>query len=221
MMKILVVEDDPIIGNATESWLSDSYSVIWRRDQASALVEIRTTQYDMVILDLGLPDGSGLEVLRVLKRERQDAGVLIMTAYGEIDRRVEGLDLGADDFLVKPIDFKELDARIRAVKRRKDGLTGAIIDHGSLQLDINANVLYRDGERVGLSQREVSILSILMQGRNRYFTKRMLEDRLYDAHAETAGNAVEVHISALRRKLGKDLIKTTRGLGYIIETSSR
>ena len=142
-----------------------------------------------------------------------------MTAYGDIDSRVKGLDLGADDYLVKPIDFKELEARMRAVKRRKDGLLSTEIEHGSVLLDLTGMTVSKNGLPVHLSKMEVSILAILMQGQNRYYSKSMLEERLYDSNSEFEGNAIEVHISSIRKKLGKSLIKTTRGLGYIIEKS--
>ena len=217
MNTILVVEDDRLIGNAVEQWLGKDNRVTWVQTLQAARSELSTGDFDIVILDLGLPDGHGLELLKFLKRSRNTAGVLIMTAYGESGNRIEGLDQGADDYLVKPIDFKELDARIRAVKRRKDGLHSSIIEHGNLTLDINASTVTLAGAPVHLSRKEFSILSVLLQGRNRYFSKTMLEERIYPVHTEFEGNAIEVHISSLRKKLGKSLIKTTRGLGYIIE----
>lgn len=217
MNTILVVEDDPLIGSAVEQWLGQNSKVTWVQSLSAAQSLLQSEEFDIVILDLGLPDGHGFELLSMIKRRRIEAGVLIMTAYGEVDHRVRGLDLGADDYLVKPIDFKELDARIRSVKRRKDGLLSAVIEVGELEYDINGKTVTRRGKPIHLSKMEVSILSILMQGRGRYYSKTMLEDRLYEGAARIEGNAIEVHISALRKKLGKSVIKTTRGLGYIIE----
>lgn len=216
MISILIVEDDPLIGEALKQWLSKDHPVVWAKTHTEARVQLDSSLFDIVVLDIGLPDGSGLDLLRHMKREKQEAGVLILTAYGEVEQRVTGLDLGADDYLAKPVDFKELDARIRAVRRRKDQLHSSILDHENLQLDINGMTLTRDGEVVALSKMEISILAILLQGRGRYFSKPQIEQKLYSLDAPTEGNAIEVHVSALRRKLGKDLIKTTRGLGYII-----
>lgn len=217
MNTILVVEDDALIGNALEQWLVQSNRVDWVRSVAEAETALLTGHYDMVILDLGLPDGHGFTLLKMMKRKKIDSGVLILTAYGEIDTRIEGLDYGADDYLVKPIDFKELDARIRSIKRRKDGHNAPVIEHHDIEFDINGQTVKKGGEPVALSKMEVSILSILLQGRGRYFSKLMLEERIYQDTSMVEGNSIEVHISALRRKLGKSLIKTTRGLGYIVE----
>ena len=217
MNTILVVEDDALIGNALEQWLKQSNRVDWVRTQREAELALTAKSYDAVILDLGLPDGHGFTLLKLMKRKKLSAGVLILTAYGEVDTRVEGLDYGADDYLVKPIDFKELDARLRSVMRRKDGHNSPVIEHGDLTYDINGKTVKLNGEQVSLSRMEVSILAILLQGRGRYYNKTMLEEHLYDDSSTVEGNSIEVHISALRKKLGRSLIKTTRGLGYIIE----
>lgn len=221
MLTILIVEDDKIVGQAAQRWLNKDNHVHWASTQAQALSVLDTSLIDIVILDLELPDGSGLDILAAIKRRKLESGVLIMTAYGDVDHRIRGLDMGADDYLVKPIDFKELDARIRAVKRRKDGISANIIEIGDIELDIIGKRASRNGEFVHLSHKENTILSILMQGKNRYFNKAMLEERLYGLGETTDGNAIEVHISSLRKKLGKTLIKTTRGLGYIIESNIR
>ncbi|MBX2885632.1 MAG: response regulator transcription factor [Granulosicoccus sp.] len=219
MNRLLLVEDDAIIGQAASLWLKESQQVDWVRTLSEAQSALKRNTYDLVLLDIGLPDGSGFDLLPFISRRKLDCGVIVMTAYGESDHRVRGLDGGADDYIVKPLDFKELDARIRAVLRRKQGVSSPIIDHGTLSLDTVGRVVNNNGKRVALSQMEVSILSILLTGRGRYYSRRMLEEKLYD-DPEQEGNAVEVHISALRKKLGKDLIKTTRGLGYIIEPLS-
>ncbi len=225
MLSILVVEDDPIIGSATQLWLSKDHACQWAKTLQEAILQVDVQaearqNFDMILLDLRLPDGTGFDFLQRLKRQKNNAGVIIMTAHGAVDERVRGLDLGADDYLVKPIDFKELDARIRAVKRRRDGINSNIIEHGDLQLDVNGKTLSQAGQAVHLSKREMAVLTILMQGRGRYFNKAMLEARLYDGEQEIESNSVEVHMSSLRKKLGKTLIKTTRGLGYIIEKSA-
>lgn len=217
MNSVLIVEDDALIGNAMEQWLIQSNRVEWVRSLAEAEAALLAKSYDMVVLDLGLPDGHGFTLLKMMKRKKMASGVLILTAYEEVDSRIAGLDHGADDYLVKPIDFKELDARLRSIMRRKEGHHSPVIEHHDLSFDIHGRTLHKDGEPVSLSNMEVSILSILLQGRGRYFSKSMLEERLYDDASSIEGNSVEVHISALRKKLGKSLIKTTRGLGYIIE----
>ena len=219
MISTLIVEDDYLIGHAVEQWLNKDQRVEWARSVADAKSALVNSTYEIILLDIGLPDGSGLDLLSFLKRKKIISGVIIMTAYGDIDSRVKGLDLGADDYLVKPIDFKELDARMRAVKRRKDGLSSTEIEHGTILLDLTGMTVSQNGIPVHLSKKEVSILAILMQGKNRYYSKSMLEERLYDSKSEFEGNAIEVHISSIRKKLGKSLIKTTRGLGYIIEKS--
>ena len=215
MISTLIIEDDYLIGHAVEQWLNKEHRVDWVRSATDAKNSLVDSSYEIILLDIGLPDGSGFDLLNFLKRKKNTAGVLIMTAYGDIDSRVKGLDLGADDYLVKPIDFKELDARIRAVKRRKDGLSSTQVEHGSILMDLTGMTVSQDGKPVHLSKKEVSILAILMQGQNRYYSKSMLEEKLYDSNTELEGNAIEVHISAIRKKLGKSLIKTTRGLGYI------
>lgn len=225
MLSILIVEDDPVIGHATQLWLAEDHACQWAQTLQSAMdiVDQQTQEkqhFDIILLDLRLPDGSGFDFLNRLKRQKNNAGIIIMTAHGEIDDRVKGLDLGADDYLVKPIDFKELGARIRAVKRRRDGVNTNIIEHLDLQLDVNGKTLLQDNQAVHLSNREMDLLTVLMQGRGRYYNKAMLEQRLYEGGQEIESNSIEVHISSLRKKLGKSMIKTTRGLGYIIEKAS-
>lgn len=220
MISILIVEDDKLIGEAIHQWFQGDYPADWVRSLAEARAQLEQTRYDIILLDLGLPDGDGASLLGYLQRNRHESGVLILTAYGDMDRRISGLDSGADDYLVKPINFNELDARIRAVHRRHHQIKGSIIEHGKFQLDLDGNTLTCNGEPVHLSHMEISIVTILMQGRGRYFSKGLLEDRLYSEDKTGAGNAIEVHISALRKKLGKSLIRTTRGLGYIIAKES-
>ncbi|MDB4224016.1 response regulator transcription factor [Granulosicoccus sp.] len=217
MISTLIVEDDYLIGHAVEQWLCKENRVRWARSLSEAQLELSENKFDIILLDIGLPDGSGIELLKYIRKIKSDAGVLVITAYSDVESRVEGLDNGADDYLVKPIDFKELDARIRAVTRRKNSISSQLITHGNLVFDQNGRTVSQDNKPVHLSKMEVSILGILMQGQNRYYSKAMLEERLYDFNNEHEGNAVEVHISSLRKKLGKSLIKTTRGLGYIIE----
>ncbi len=220
MLSILIIEDDSLIGHATERWLSNEHQTTWVKSIQQATDCITQNNYDMILLDLGLPDGSGFDLLRNIRRKKISTGIIIMTAYGDVDDRIIGLDLGADDFLVKPIDFKELDARIRAVRRRHNGLNSNTIEHQTLSLDLNAKSLIQEGKSIHLSKKELAIITVLLEGRGRYYSKTQIEQKLYLADQEIDSNAIEVHISSLRKKLGKTLIKTTRGLGYIIEKST-
>lgn len=216
MHKILVVEDDAVIGQAATLWLEDSGRADWCRNIADARTSLLSNRYDIVILDIGLPDGSGFDLLQWMRRRKIDSGVIIITAYGKSEDRIKGLDTGADDYLVKPLDFKELDARIRAVMRRKQGQNAESIEYGPFILDLLGKTLTREGEVIKLSAMEFSILSILLTSAGRYYSRALIAQKLYST-SEPAGNSIEVHISSLRRKLGKDVIKTARGLGYIIE----
>lgn len=216
MLQILLIEDDQVIGQAATLWLEESSQVLWRQNVADAKSALSAGVFDIVILDIGLPDGSGFDLLNWLRQRKVDSGVIIITAYGKSEDRIRGLDSGADDYLVKPIDFKELDARIRAVMRRRRGMSSEILEYGPFTLDLLGKTLNLDGENIKLSNMEFSILAILMKSAGRYFSRTMLEQQLY-SKSEPSGNSIEVHISSLRKKLGKDLIKTTRGLGYIIE----
>jgi len=220
MLTILVVEDDPLIGQATQKWLKQQHHVSWVRTLSEAQSSLSVDDFDIVLLDLGLPDGNGISLIRFMKRTKLEAGIIIMTAYGEINDRIHGLDSGADDYLVKPLDFKELDARIRAVKRRKDGISNSIIEFDNIIVDIRKKSVEMNSQTVHLSNMEYSILAILVEARGRYFSKTMLEDRVYRESGLNTGNAIEVHISSIRKKLGKSFIKNTRGLGYIVEKYS-
>ncbi len=214
---MLVVEDEPLIGQATELWLARAHRVQRATSLEEARAHLAAGAFDVVLLDLGLPDGDGLQLLPWLSKRKLDPAVIVMTARGDVESRVRGLDLGADDYLVKPFDFKELDARMRSVTRRRDGVSSTLIEHGAVALDLAGMTVALDGEPVHLSQRETAILAVLMQGRGRHFSSAMLAERVYGADREPEGNAVEVHVSALRRKLGRSLIRTTRGLGYIVD----
>lgn len=199
MISTLIVEDDYLIGHAVEQWLCKENRVRWARSLAEAQSALSDNEFDIVLLDIGLPDGSGIELLKFIRRINSDAGVLIMTAYGDVDSRVEGLDNGADDYLVKPIDFKELDARIRAVTRRKNSTSSKLITHGPIVFDQNGMTVTKDNIPVHLSKMETSILAILLQGQSRYYNKAMLEERLYDFNNGHEGNPVDVHISSIRK----------------------
>lgn len=216
-MRILLVEDDPMIGAAVRTYLEqEAYVVDWVHGVVSAELALDCGDYAAILLDLGLPDGSGLDVLRRLRGRGDETSVIILTAHDAVADRIAGLDGGADDYLVKPFDLDELTARVRAVQRRRQGRAEVLLIHGDLRLNpVNHECLWK-GETVLLSAREFSLLQILMEQPNAVFSKGQLEERLYGWGEEVESNTVEVHIHNLRKKLSGDVIKTIRGVGYIL-----
>ena len=184
-------------------------------------------RFDAVLLDLGLPDGDGSEILRRLRSPRRPGGdshalpdpntpVLILTARDQVRERIAGLDLGADDYLVKPFDIDELEARLRAMLRRAGGQAAPVIRHGELEVDPAARTVRRDGKLVEMSPREFSVLWVLLQARGRVLSRQQIEEHLYSWGTAVESNAVEVHIHHLRKKLGNASIVTMRGVGYFL-----
>jgi two-component system response regulator QseB len=169
-----------------------------------------------VLLDLGLPRRNGLDLLRDARRRGLDVPVLVLTAQDAVEDRVAGLDAGADDYLVKPFDLDELAARMRAVQRRRAGRASAVIEHGRLRLDPAAHEVRLDGQPVALSAREFALLAALLEHPGRPLSRARLEERLYGWTEQVESNAVEVHVHALRKKLGPDVIRTLRGVGYVV-----
>jgi two-component system, OmpR family, response regulator QseB len=216
-MRLLVVEDDPLIGRAVVSGLRDGgYAVDWVRDGAAAELALATTVYDLVVLDLGLPRKDGLDLLRGLRRAGKDVPVLIVTARDGLSDRVTGLDLGADDYLVKPFDLDELLARSRAIVRRRLGRTSPEITYGALTLDpVRRRVVFR-GQTVDLSAREFAVLEALMKEPGAVVSREKLEEAVYGWGEEVGSNTVEVHLHHLRRKLEPQVIRNVRGVGYRI-----
>jgi two-component system response regulator QseB len=214
-MRVLVVEDDPMIGRAVVNGMQDAgYAVDWVRDGAAAELALGHDSYDLALLDLGLPRKDGLGVLKALRGARCDVPVLIITARDSVADRVAGLDLGADDYLVKPFDLDELLARARAVIRRRAGRGSPEIVHGALSLDpVRREVRFR-GAPVELSAREFAVLEALMQEPGAVVSRDKLEDAVYGWGAEVGSNTVEVHLHHLRRKLEPRLIRNVRGVGY-------
>lgn len=216
-MRILVVEDDAVLGDALQSGLSQAaYAVDWVRDGLQASLALKNEPYAAVILDLGLPRCSGLEVLRQLRHEQQALPVLILTARDTVQDRIQGLDAGADDYLVKPFDMGELTARLRALLRRAHGYTHALIQVGAVELDPAAHRVTYQGEGIDLSAREFAVLQTLMLAAGRVLSRAQLEESLYAWGQEVESNTVEVHIHHLRRKLYPALIQTVRGVGYLL-----
>ena len=216
-MRLLLVEDDPMIAESVRLGLKgEGHGVDWVRDGAAAELALDAEAYDMVLLDLGLPKKSGLEVLAALRRRGKRLPVLVLTARDAVADRVKGLDAGADDYLVKPFDLDELSARIRALARRADGRAAPAIRHLDLTLDPATREVTRAGRPVLLSGREFALLEALLARPGAILSRAQLEEKLYGWGEEVESNAVEVHIHGLRRKLGADVIRTVRGVGYMI-----
>ncbi|WP_373991741.1 response regulator [Duganella sp. BuS-21] len=214
-MRLLLVEDDPMIGESIEDGLhGESYAVDWVRDGHAAELALTTISYDLLLLDLGLPRKQGMEVLRTLRARGADLPVLIITARDGTPARVEGLDGGADDYLVKPFDLDELLARIRALLRRRVARTASLVVHGPLTLDLASHEAHFEGEPVKLSAREFAVLRVLLDNPGSVVSKSQLEDKLYGWNAEVESNTVDVYVHRLRKKFGADFIRNVRGVGY-------
>jgi two-component system response regulator QseB len=216
-MHIMLVEDDPSLGDAIEHALSQqAYAVTWLRSGREARQAFGAQSTDLVLLDLGLPDCDGLDVLADARKMGIKTPILIMTARDALETRVRGLDLGADDYLIKPFHLEELAARIRSLTRRAQGLADSVIDVGALRLNLATTEVVFRGEPVSLSRREFALLRILMERAGRIVRRESLEAALYGLEATVESNALEVQIHWLRRKLSTDVIRTVRGVGYMI-----
>ena len=216
-MRILLVEDDPQLGDGLTIGLRQAgFAVDWLKDGNSADQALQSETFDFVVLDLGLPQLSGMEVLTRARRRGQHMPILILTARDATGEKVAGLDAGADDYLVKPIDLDELTARIRALTRRSAGRAEPLLIHGELALDPAAHTVTQAGLLVELSSREFSLLQQLLENAGRVLTRTQLEQSIYGWRDEPDSNALEVHIHHLRKKLGSELIRTLRGVGYTI-----
>ncbi len=216
-MRVLLVEDDRMIGDVVSQSLKDeSYAVDWVRDGQTALDTLATQVYDVVLLDLGLPKKDGMEVLRGIRAKNNPVPVLVITARDTLDDRIRGLDSGADDYILKPFEMAELLARMRAVVRRKGGVAGPVLTNGVISLDPATREVDLNGEAVGLSGREFSLLMALMVRPGAILSRSDLEDRIYGWNEEVESNAVEFIIHALRKKLGADVIKNVRGMGWMV-----
>jgi two-component system response regulator QseB len=214
-LKLLLVEDDAMIGAAVQEGLRRSgFTVDWVRDGRAAELALAAERYGMMLLDLGLPKKSGLDLLAEIRRRGESIPVLVLTARDAVSDRVKGLDAGADDYLVKPFDLDELAARIRALARRAAGRAQTVIEHGALVLDPARHEARLKGEPIPLSAREFAVLEALLERPGAVLSRAQLEERLYGWGEEVESNAVEVHIHNLRRKLGTQRILTVRGVGY-------
>ena len=218
MTRILLVEDDAMMGQAVKVALSQAgYAVDLIDTAEDAEAALDTTPYDMVVLDINLPGKSGLDMVKGLRSRKKNIPVLALTARDTTKQKVEGFSAGADDYVVKPFDLEELLARLQALLRRSNGRPASHIKNGTITLDPAARTVQSGGKPVDLSAREFAILAILMENIGKVMNKQEIEDKLYGWDIEIESNAVEVHISHLRKKLGDQLIKTIRGLGYVVE----
>lgn len=216
-MRVLVIEDDDLLGDAIQAGLKQSgYAVDWMKDGISADQALGTETYAAVVLDLGLPRMSGLDVLQRLRKRKAPIPVLILTALDTVDDRIKGLDAGADDYLAKPFDMGELAARLRALVRRASGKASATLQVAGVELEpATHRVVYRN-HPVELPAKEFAVLHALMLNAGRVLSRAQIEEQLYAWGEEVESNAVEVHIHHLRRKLFPELITTIRGVGYMI-----
>lgn len=216
-MRVLLVEDDPLLGDGLRAGLGQAgFAVDWVRAGSDAVHALDAEAVAAVVLDLGLPDLSGFDVLRRLRARGNKVPVLILTARDAVDDRVKGLDGGADDYVVKPVDLAELAARLRALIRRASGEAAPALRRGQLELDAAARRVVFRGQPVELSAREFALLHELMRSGGRVLSREQLEERLYSWGHEIESNAVEVHVHHLRRKLAPGVIRTIRGVGYVI-----
>jgi DNA-binding response OmpR family regulator len=216
-LRVLLVEDDALLGDGIRAGLKlADYAVDWVRDGDSARRALLDHEYDACVLDLGLPRADGLTVLRELRARGSALPVLVLTARDTSADKIAGLDAGADDYLTKPFDLGELQARMRALIRRAAGAAAPTIAHGPLVLEPAARRVTLEGQPVKLSAREYALLHDLMSHRNQVRSRSQLEDSLYAWGEETESNTVEVYIHFLRKKLGPEVIQTVRGFGYLI-----
>lgn len=216
-MRILLAEDDPILGDGLRAGLRQiGFQVDWVRDGVAAERELTSGDYTAAVLDLGLPLKDGLEVLQALRARKIATPVLVLTARDAVPERIRGLDLGADDYVVKPVDLHELGARLRSLVRRSHGQLQDALRCGAVLLEPAARRVSLHGEAVALSTREFDLLHVLMLNADRVLSREQLEQQLYSWGYEVDSNAIEVHIHHLRRKLHADVIQTVRGVGYTV-----
>ena len=221
-MRVLLVEDDILIGSGVEDGLAEAgMAVDWAHDGKQAQLAMAATPYDLVILDLGLPHISGIELLDWIRKRNDHTPVLVMTARDAVADRVSGLSAGADDYVGKPFDLSELVARCRALVRRARGRGTDTIEHDGLIVDPDRLTVMRGSERIALTARECALLVELLGSLGRPLSRARLQDSLYGWNEEIESNAIEVHVSNLRKKLGSRLIRTIRGIGYVIEAPQR
>lgn len=214
-MRLLLVEDDEMIAETVLGSMRQSgYAVDWTADGRAAALSLANGVYDIVVLDLGLPKQDGIQLLKSYRKAGGAASVIIVTARDAVEDRINGLDAGADDYLIKPFDLNELAARIRAALRRRSGQTQPVYSHGELSLDPASHEATKNGEPLNLVPREFALLQVLIEEPTRVFRRAELEEKLYGWGQEVGSNTIEVHVHSLRKKVGADQIMTVRGVGY-------
>ncbi|KQU87584.1 two-component system response regulator [Mesorhizobium sp. Root695] len=219
-MRILLIEDDTVLGAAVRDQVrADGHSIDWFTRLDEAREALAVAAYDLVLLDLMLPDGRGIPFLRSLRAKGDASPVIVLTALDQVSDRIEGLNAGADDYIVKPFDLAELSARIGSVARRYTGNPNPIVTLGPLDIDLAARSVHKDGRAVPLTAREWALFEAFVQRPGQLLAKAQLEERLYSFGTEVESNTIEVHVSRLRKKLGHNIIKTERGLGYRLGTA--
>ncbi|WP_306045108.1 response regulator transcription factor [Nioella sp. MMSF_3534] len=214
-MRILLIEDDTVLGAAVRDQIAaDGRSVDWVKRLDAAGDALRAAPFDLILLDLMLPDGRGIGFLKALRARGDVTPVIVLTALDQVSDRIEGLNAGADDYLVKPFDLAELSARIGSVARRYSGNPNPIVTLGPLVIDLAAHSIHREGRPVVLTAREWELFEALLARPGQLLSKPQLEEKLYAFDAEVESNTIEVHVSRLRKKLGSGIIETERGMGY-------
>jgi len=218
-MRLLLVEDDEILGDGLSAGLKmEGYAVDWLTNGKLADEALKTNTYELIVLDLNLPDMNGMDILKALRARKNETPVMVLTAKDTLPDRVQGLDSGADDFVIKPFELDEVCARLRALARRNEGRSVPTIEHRGIILDPASHQVTLNNQKVDLLQKEFEILSFLMANIGRVISRARLEETLYSWNSDIESNTVEVHIHYLRKKLGASLIRTVRGVGYIIDS---
>jgi len=218
-MRLLLVEDDEILGDGLVAGLKmEGYAVDWLTNGKLADEALKLNAYELIVLDLNLPDMDGMSILKALRARKDETPVMVLTAKDTISDRVSGLDSGADDFVIKPFELDEVCARLRALARRSEGRSAPTIEHNGIILDPASHQVTVNNDKIELSQKEFEILSFLMSNIGKVVSRSRLEESLYSWDSDVESNTVEVHIHYLRKKLDPGLIRTVRGVGYIIDS---
>lgn len=218
-MRVLLIEDTTGLGEAVRDQIrDDGHAVDWVQSLSFAEASVKATSYNLILLDLMLPDGNGFDFLKSLRKSGDSTPVIILTARDQVSDRIEGLNAGADDYLIKPFDLSELSARVGAVARRYRGDPNPLVKIGHLEIDLSENRIKANGQAVELTAREWALFEGFVQRPGTLLSRSQLEDRLYQFGAEIESNTIEVYISRLRKKLGRDVIITVRNMGYRLET---
>lgn len=217
-MRILLIEDDRLIGDGLKVGLEKlGFSVDWFTDGLDGQEALYQAPYEVVVLDLGLPGQDGLSILKEWRNRGRKEPVLILTARGDVDERITGLNSGADDYLGKPFALMEVQARLNALIRRQNGQVSSSIHYKNISFNPGTRQVSVDGQDIVLSPKELALLELLLLNKNRVLSKEAIENKIYSWDEEVSSNAVEVHVHHLRKKLGKEIVKTINKIGYIME----